>query len=314
MPGPENMTAASERSAPSPALIGVLRRWSRQRWIPFGVRDRLLRLLADPDRMPSTPFECDYAGLRYQGDLASYIDWMVYFYGAYEPGVLAFLRDTADAAGPGAVFVDVGANAGTHVLGLARRVSRIHAFEPWPTAFSALRRNVEINALGHVVLHPYGLGDANGRSAFYVPTTANQGTGGFVPNVNLGRPDEILPIRRGDEVVAAAGVERIDIMKIDTEGYELKVLSGLRESLARFRPVVVTEVSPATFSGNAIKASPVAALTEFLGDNWRVFRLSGADKYRLESFSRAEGETVTAVLVSGDKVSSLPRSGRWSGE
>lgn len=308
------MTAASQRSAPSPALIGVLRQWSRQRWIPFGARDRLLRFIADPDRMPSTPFECDYAGLRYQGDLASYIDWMVYFYGAYEPGVLAFLRDTADAAGSGAVFVDVGANAGTHVLGLARRAARIHAFEPWPTAFSALRRNVEINALDHVVLHPYGLGDADGRSTFYVPTTANRGTGGFVPNVNDGRPDEILPIRRGDDVVAAAGLKRIDIVKIDTEGYELKVLSGLRGSLARFRPVVVTEVSPATLSGPATEASPAAALTEFLHGDWRVFRLSGAENYRLEPFSRAEGETVTAVLVPGDKVFSLPRSGRWSGE
>ncbi|MBM3950929.1 MAG: FkbM family methyltransferase [Rhodospirillales bacterium] len=311
MSGPEIMTAASERSVPPPTLIGVLRQWSRQRWIPFGVRDRLLRLFADPDRMPSVPFECDYASLRYQGDLSGYIDWMVYFYGVYEPGVLAFLRDVATVAGSGAVFVDVGANVGTHTLGLARRVSRLHAFEPWPTAFSALRRNVEINALDNVVLHPYGLGDANAQLTFHVPITANRGTGGFVPNVNANRPGETLPVRRGDEVFADV-VERVDLVKIDTEGYELKALAGMRASLASFRPVVVVEVSPATLTERVGKLSPSIALTESLGEGWQIFRLSGAERYRLEPFRYAEGEIATAVLVPEDKLIRLPRAGCWS--
>ena len=152
-----------------PFPIGALTILGHRRWLPYGVRERLLRFFVDPDRMASTPFECDFAGLRYQGDLSSYIDWTVYFYGAYEPGLLAFLGDAAQASGPGAIFVDVGANVGQHALYLAPRVAHVHAFEPWPAAAAALRRNVAFNALTNITVHPPWAGGGGRRVSVLCP-------------------------------------------------------------------------------------------------------------------------------------------------
>lgn len=294
---------------PSPALIGALKTWGRQKWIPFGIRDRLLRVLADPDRLPSKPFECDFAGLRFVGDLSSYIDWTVNFYGVYEPGVLAFLGDVAANVNPGSVFVDIGANVGLHTLYLAPRVARVHAFEPWPKVCSALRRNIELNALTNVTIHPHGLSDANEQIPYYTPTTANWGTGGFVAGIDPDRPAEILTVRRGDDVFAEVGIERIDLIKIDTEGYERKAMAGMRAALKRHQPIVVLEISPAL--GLTSGAQLTSVVVEILGQGWRIFGLVGMEKYRLVDFRYSKGETVTAVLVPEQKISSVPRSGRW---
>jgi FkbM family methyltransferase len=299
------------RLDPSPALIDALKKWGRQRWIPFGIRDRLLRLFADPERLPSIPFECDFAGLRYRGDLSSYIDWTVNFYGAYEPAVLAFLRDVAAKAGPDVVFVDIGANVGVHAIYMALRVAHVHAFEPWPTVHAALRRNIGINALTNVSLYPYGLSDTNAQIQFHAPTTANLGTGGFVAGFNVNRPAETLPVRRGDDAFADAGITRIDIVKIDTEGYELKTLAGMRGTLTRLRPIVVFEISPATLAEIQSAERLASVLASLTGEGWRIFRLTGMETYRLEDFTWAEGEIVTAVLAPERKVSIMPRSGRW---
>ena len=298
-------------SDPSPVLIGMLQRWGRQHWVPFGIRDRLLRFFADPDRLRSMPFECEFAGLRYRGDLASYIDWAVHFYGVYEPGILAFLRDVASIAGHDSVFVDVGANVGLHSIYMSPRVAHVHAFEPWSVLHAALRHNIDINSLTNISIYPYGLGDANAEIQFHVPSTANLGTGGYIAGVSLNRPAETLPVRRGDDIFAAAGIKRIDIVKIDTEGYEMKILSGMRETLARLEPIVVLEISPATFMDRSTEAQLASNLMNAIGEGWRIFRLTGMENYRIEDFSYAEGEIVTAVLVPTLKISNLPRSGHW---
>lgn len=299
---------------PLPVPRGALRILGHQRWLPYGVLERLLRFFVDPDRIASTPFECDFAGRRYRGDLSSYIDWIVYFYGAYEPGLLAFLGDVAQASGPGAIFVDVGANVGQHSLYLAPRVARVHAFEPWPAASAVLRRNVALNALTNITVHPHGLGDVAGEFPFYAPTSANLGSGSFIADVNANRPVGTLPVQRGDQAFAAAGIDRIDVIKIDAEGFEIKILAGMRESLVRLRPVVVFELSPPSAQNRETGARLATAVLDPLGDGWRLFRLIGAEDYRLEDFSYDGTGVVTAVLVPDRRAESLPRSGRWQAE
>ncbi len=73
----------------------VLRWLGRREWIPFGVRDRVIRHFADPNLQTPNPYEVEFFGMRYRGDLSNFIDWSVYFYGAYEKANLALLRDLA---------------------------------------------------------------------------------------------------------------------------------------------------------------------------------------------------------------------------
>lgn len=249
----------------------LLRFWGRRRRLPFGVRDRVLRLFADPDRMPSTPFCSDLLGLRYQGDLSCFIDWSIYFYGCYERAVLDLLADAADLAGPGAVFLDVGANVGQHSLAMSRRVARVHAFEPWAEVRARLEGNIALNRLDNIAVHAFGLGETDAELPFHRPASANLGTGSFVPDVNVNQPGDVLPVRRGDFALARLGIDRVDVIKIDTEGFEMPVLRGLRDTIARHRPVVVCEMSGPTLADAG--PDPLAALHGVFGSGWSYLDL-----------------------------------------
>lgn len=278
--------------------LGVLRRLARCRWIPFGARDRVLRLFAPPERLRGRTFACDFMGWRYTGDLGSFIDWTVYFYGAYEHGILTLLARAADLAGPGAVAFDIGANVGQHSLVLSRHAAQVHAFEPWPAAQDRLERLMADNHVANVRLHPFALGDVDARTRFYAPAGVNLGTGSFCPGVNHNAPAQDLQVRRGDDVVGELGLMRLDVVKIDTEGYEANVLAGLRRSLEAHGPVVVVEIALAVNDG-----LDVAAL---FPAGWTLMAVqSHPEKCALRPFETKGLSMVTVLAGPADKLRDL---------
>lgn len=279
--------------------LSWLRLWGHQRWLPFGIRDRLLRLLAAPEKLAGRTFSVPFFGGRYHGDLGSFLDWTVYFYGAYESGLLALMARAAARAGPGAVFLDVGANVGQHSLFMAAHTTRIHAFEPWPAARDRLRELMAANGVESVTVHPFALGEAEQELPFYAPASANLGTGSFCPGVNHNSAAGSLRVRRGDDVVAELGLTRLDIIKIDTEGFEARVLAGLRDSLERFGPVVVVEIAMATHGCGIDVAS-------LFPPGWRMMALSShPERCELRALDTAGLSMVTVVAGPADKVSDL---------
>ena len=53
-----------------------------------------------------------------------------------------------------------------------------------------------------------------------------------------------VPARIGDEVIEEIGLDKIAMIKVDVEGAEFEVLSGLSSTLKRFRPAVLFELWP----------------------------------------------------------------------
>jgi FkbM family methyltransferase len=136
----------------------------------------------------------------------------------------------------GGTFVDVGANVGNHAIYALKLLNagRAVLFEPEPLAARICEVNVALNQCGErVELHRFGLSDAAGRAS----------TTYFEHNLGATRlsPADAGPIQlvRGDDVL---GGEEVAFLKIDTEGYELKVLAGLMETIGRCRPPMLVEV------------------------------------------------------------------------
>ncbi len=134
---------------------------------------------------------------------------------------------------PGGVFVDVGANIGTHTVYAMKTglFSRAVAFEPEPGNFDLLGRNVAANGFSdRVTLVNTAVGDQAGEAALYLHPH-NRGGHSMVPPA---RPEQfkrvVLPITRLDDALAAAGVavEDVALIWIDAEGYEPEILEGLR--------------------------------------------------------------------------------------
>jgi FkbM family methyltransferase len=224
----------------------LLRALGHQRYLRFGVRDRVLRRLDDPDTNSPADFVVPFYGARYRGSFNSFIDWCAYYYGAYEREDLEVIADLM-AAVEAPTFVDVGANVGHHTLFAATRARRVIAIEPFEPLTHRIQQKIDDNVLTNVTIVPCGLGDRDELVAYEPPTTQNTGTGRFRPGPRRGNETMLLlPVRRGDDVLADAGIERPSVIKIDTEGYERRVLAGLAQTLEAARPIVVFEWSPHT--------------------------------------------------------------------
>lgn len=117
------------------------------------------------------------------------------------------------------VVIDVGARADDEYLNLRPDIE-LHAFEPNPEFFAQLQE--KIGDRPNVHLNNYGLGDVesilpynNGRQAF---------VGGDETDFTSG--EQQLPMKTLDGYVASKGITQIDFLKIDTEGWDFKVLVG----------------------------------------------------------------------------------------
>jgi FkbM family methyltransferase len=146
----------------------------------------------------------------------------------------------------GAAVVDAGAHIGVFTLMAARRVGpsgRVLAFEPSPGSRELLARNVRANGLSWVKVYPAALADAPGTEAFYAADAAAGNPVGDTLSPIPGREAVSVPVLRLDDVLAEAGVSAVDLLKVDVEGAELRLLEGAPRTLAATRRIVM-EVHP----------------------------------------------------------------------
>jgi FkbM family methyltransferase len=177
-------------------------------------------------------------------------------------------------AEPGGVFVDVGANMGYYTIkigGLVGPEGKTFSFEPNPDLFEVLTDNVHINGfVPRARLFNAAAGDAAGASTLLFqrryPGGGAVGLGPEREGAEHTRVD--IQVLRIDDVVPvdiAAG-----LIKIDVEGFEPLVFSGMRDLLARSPgAAVVTEVSFAEWERFG---DPATLLREFAGGR-RIFSI-----------------------------------------
>jgi len=162
--------------------------------------------------------------------------------GTLEPPVQEALRRLL---GPGDVFYDIGANVGFFTLVGARLVGpqgRVVAFEPVPWCARAVKRNIELNGFEHAQIQQRAVGAADGNARLLVVGEASwshlESTGRHA-DVRDEIDVEVVCI---DSLVGAGTIPPPDVLKIDTEGAELQVVEGARETIARHRPAIVCEL------------------------------------------------------------------------
>ena len=142
---------------------------------------------------------------------------------------------------PGQVVADVGANIGTTALFEASAVGpngRVFAFEPHPGNFSKMKHNLSLNAASNVSPVNMGLSDVAGPAFMDEPRSDNAGAHRVSPTGRV--PIQLTTLDRFLDSVGP--LERLDVVKIDVEGFETRVLRGAKRTLARFHPVLFIEV------------------------------------------------------------------------
>jgi len=174
---------------------------------------------------------------------------------------------------PASVVFDVGAHAGQYTKLFARAAAEgtVYAVEPGSYARSILRSVVWLHGLDNVVVLAIALGSGTGLGRLTVPVK-RRGSLGF-GLAHLGTPQdrwravaqEFVALTTLDALVAALGLDRLDFIKADIEGWELRLLHGGRDSLRRFRPHLMLELTSDHLARAGDRLDEAFAFLEELG-------------------------------------------------
>lgn len=137
------------------------------------------------------------------------------------------------------IILDIGGNIGIAAVYLSRKFPQatVYSFEPVPTNFAVLSKNVA--TLANVKAFPFGLGKQSGEFDIYASEDSlnyggfslyGRASDGVNAGIDLSRPTRV-EIRRTADVLREQGVDRIDVIKVDTEGAEYDALTSIEESM-----------------------------------------------------------------------------------
>jgi len=170
------------------------------------------------------------------------------FYGRnWEPAETQLFAALAAHAG---VVLDLGANTGIYSL-LSTHVSpsvRVIAVEPSPANAERLRSNLRLNAERRVTPVEAAVGAIEGTLELTVPADGSlcdvaSGVDAFSrAHYAIAYTRVPVALTTVDRLVDDHGLERVDLIKLDVEYFELEVLRGAARTLARFEPVVLAEI------------------------------------------------------------------------
>lgn len=192
-------------------------------------------------------------------DMRSRTEAELLWNGEFDADEVAFMR----AATPtGGTFVDVGANVGMVVVQMIQTsgLGRAVAIEPVPVNFDRLQTSVAWTASDAVCeCVNVAVGAAPGHLEL-VKDHADGVSGNAVAALD-GELGIRVPVTTLDLLVDELGLSRLDMLKIDVEGFEAEVFAGAAETVRRFRPVVYGE-----FHGEFMPLRGASFL-----DVWKVF-------------------------------------------
>ncbi len=212
-------------------------------------------------------------------DLSNWSDRRTYFLGRYYdlPTQLLILN----VLRPGDRMVDIGSNIGMIALVASRVVGEhgvVDGFEPNPVCCARLCRTIDRNGIRNIRLHQLALGARKEVQELTLVTEDSLlATLTKMPESqqNLVKDRIDVMVERGDDILLRDD-HLITLIKIDVEGFECPTLSGLDETIKRWRPVIVTEVE----SENLARAD---AKPE---DIWSVMNSYGYEGYYLTTHRR----------------------------
>jgi len=132
--------------------------------------------------------------------------------------------------------IDVGANFGLYTYAIARKARAVEAFEPVPACAAFVREA----RLKRVRVHEVALSDRPGERTIHVPFVAGRANAADATLEAPAKPCQAVTVRTA--TLDSFGFEDVDVVKIDVEGHELKVLRGAVETLERCRPNLIIEI------------------------------------------------------------------------
>lgn len=186
-------------------------------------------------------------GINYQIDLTEGIDFSIFLFGNFQRYIT---QNHYFSLSDDAIVFDIGANIGNMAFKFAQLVQKgcVYAFEPTNYAFNKLLTNLALNPelSGRIVPLQLFISDHSeikhkikAYSSWRIDgkyTNAHPLHGGIV------KPAESVPAITIDDFCREREITRIDLIKIDTDGFEYSILRGAQKSLGKYLPYIIFEI------------------------------------------------------------------------
>ncbi len=205
------------------------------------------------------------------------VEQSLYYFGTYEKGTLHFIEEHLKK---GDVFYDVGANIGLMAIFAANQVGsagKVIAFEANPETLGILNYNIGLNYAKQIQSVGKAIGSENGFVEIYNNWAVNRGGATIVkPNDSaLSSQVEMISIDGSPEF----GNGRIDMVKIDVEGFEMNVLKGMTQVLKRDKPPILIVECSADRKNDYTSINDLYRFIKSVND-YKVYKLSnGKERY-----------------------------------
>lgn len=144
----------------------------------------------------------------------------------------------------GGTFLDIGASIGFITVRAARSLGergRVIALEPHPVRFGSLERNIMLNSLTNAVALPFAAGSSNGSAIIHEPEPSLGPHPLDVSMSDIGGLAIEIEMRTVDDILQDFPDDRVALVKIDVEGFELEVIKGMAHTLQNLKPLVIFE-------------------------------------------------------------------------
>lgn len=184
-------------------------------------------------------------------------------------------------------FIDVGANIGQTLLDLhlIQPKTLYFGFEPNLPCVNYLHDLLDLNSIQHYIIVPIGLAETEKIVPLYTydnRVTDQDAT--LLANLRAGAQKQscLVPCFPFDAICEELGIKHIGFVKIDVEGTELEVISGMRRSLEFWRPVILCEVLfsfPTSSHLAFVKLRADRLMQQLREMRYKVYQIHKSDDY-----------------------------------
>ena len=228
--------------------------------------------------------EIERCGIKYSLDVSDYVEHGVYlgYKDAAAEQLLSLAKDKK-------VIFDVGVNIGSTLLNFSKLSPNgmVFGFEPDSGNFYKAEKNLKLNNFDNVILINKGLGEKSEKVKLFSVNENNAGMNRILNDADSETDENLtfeeIEIITLDGFVKEKNIAQIDLIKIDVEGYELKVLKGAEQSLRKHFPTLFIELDEENLKVQNNSAQSLISFLEQLGyeirraDNQKV--VSGEDDF-----------------------------------
>ncbi|MCZ2356577.1 MAG: FkbM family methyltransferase [Bacteroidia bacterium] len=217
-----------------------------------------------------------------EGDISDYVAHFLYF------GFKDIAHERLlNLAKKDAIILDIGTNIGTTLLRFADRVGSngyVYGFEPDVINYKSCFKNISLNNFSNIEVNNIGLGDSNNVFLLVVDTPTNRGGNRIVIGNTTNKESIEIKVQKLDDWITSKDISKINVIKIDVEGFEFKVLKGGIETIQKFKPIMFIELDDNNLKAVGNSAKELIALVESL--NYSIINAeNNAAVYADQSFT-----------------------------